>query len=118
MRAADGVWLSCTPTESYLLVSLDFEGKSSIYRIMIIACLIGVRIGVHSIERSAQEDALLVLFNAAVSNLVCPKLADDPLYAPDLALQILFRNNFALSRDIAGLFTVCPSSLLSVMCVR
>ncbi|CAE6431445.1 unnamed protein product [Rhizoctonia solani] len=67
MRTTEGVWLSCTPTNDYLLVSLDFEG-------------------VHSIERSAQEDALLVLFNTAVSNLV------------------LFRNNFALSRDIAGLF--------------
>ena len=27
--------------------------------------------GVHSIERSAQEDTLLVLFNTAISNLVC-----------------------------------------------
>jgi len=27
--------------------------------------------GVHSIERSIQEDTLLVLFNTAVSNLVC-----------------------------------------------
>jgi hypothetical protein len=26
--------------------------------------------GVHSIERSAQEDMLLVLFNTAISNLV------------------------------------------------
>ena len=26
--------------------------------------------GVHSIERSAQEDTLLVLFNTAISNLV------------------------------------------------
>ncbi|KAG9124904.1 hypothetical protein FRC07_009778 [Ceratobasidium sp. 392] len=75
MRTTEGVWLSCTPTESYLLVSLDFEG-------------------VHSIERSAQEDALLVLFNTAVSNLV------------------LFRNNFALSRDIAGLFTSFQSSAM------
>lgn len=40
--------------------------------------------GIHSIERSAQEDMLLVLLNVAVSNLV------------------LFRNNFALSRDLAG----------------
>ncbi|KAG9125289.1 Vacuolar protein sorting-associated protein 13A [Ceratobasidium sp. 392] len=39
---------------------------------------------VHSIERSAQEDALLVLF----------------------------RNNFALSRDIAGLFTSFQSSAM------
>ncbi|QRW13380.1 E3 ubiquitin-protein ligase TRIP12 [Ceratobasidium sp. AG-Ba] len=75
MRTTEGVWLSCTPTESYLLVSLDFEG-------------------VHSIERSAQEDALLVLFNTAVSNMV------------------LFRNNFALSRDIAGLFTSFQSSAM------
>ncbi|KAJ1300985.1 hypothetical protein OPQ81_003409 [Rhizoctonia solani] len=73
MRTTEGVWLSCTPTEKYLLVSLDFEG-------------------VHSIERSAQEDALLVLFNTAISNLV------------------LFRNNFAMSRDIAGLFTSFQSS--------
>ncbi|QRV84788.1 hypothetical protein RhiJN_12804 [Ceratobasidium sp. AG-Ba] len=48
----------------------------------------------HSIERSAQEDALLVLFNTAISNLV------------------LFRNNFALSRDIAGLFTSFQSSAM------
>ncbi|CAE6373871.1 unnamed protein product [Rhizoctonia solani] len=73
MRTTEGVWMSCTPTEKYLLVSLDFEG-------------------VHSIERSAQEDALLVLFNTAISNLV------------------LFRNNFAMSRDIAGLFTSFQSS--------
>ncbi|CAE6486977.1 unnamed protein product, partial [Rhizoctonia solani] len=51
MRTTEGVWLSCTPTNDYLLVSLDFEG-------------------VHSIERSAQEDALLVLFNTAISNLL------------------------------------------------
>ncbi|EUC59543.1 cytochrome P450 family protein, putative, partial [Rhizoctonia solani AG-3 Rhs1AP] len=63
MHTTEGVWLSCTPTEKYLLVSLDFEG-------------------VRSIERSAQEDALLVLF----------------------------RHNFVMSRDIAGLFTSFQSS--------
>ena len=26
MRTTEGVWLSCTPTDSYLLVPLDFEG--------------------------------------------------------------------------------------------
>lgn len=31
-------------------------------------------IGVHSIERSAQEDTLLVLFNTAISNLVYNKI--------------------------------------------
>lgn len=30
----------------------------------------GLFLGVHSIERSAQEDTLLVLFNTAISNLV------------------------------------------------
>ncbi|KIM22919.1 hypothetical protein M408DRAFT_277543 [Serendipita vermifera MAFF 305830] len=67
MRCTEGVWLSVTPTRDYLVVAMDFEG-------------------VHSVERSAQEDTLLVLLNSAISNLV------------------LFRNNFALSRDITGLF--------------
>ncbi|KAG8915780.1 hypothetical protein FRC00_014367 [Tulasnella sp. 408] len=43
--------------------------------------------GVHSLERTAQEDMLLVLFNAAISNLV------------------MFRNNFAISRNIANMFS-------------
>ncbi|TCD63827.1 hypothetical protein EIP91_004894 [Steccherinum ochraceum] len=73
MRTTEGVWMSVTPTEESLIVALDFEG-------------------VHSIERSAQEDTLLVLFNTALSNLV------------------LFRNNFAISRDIAGLFQSFQSS--------
>ncbi|KAG8836422.1 hypothetical protein FRC18_011419 [Serendipita sp. 400] len=73
MRCTEGVWLSVTPTRDYLLVAMDFEG-------------------VHSIERSAQEDTLLVLLNAAISNFV------------------IFRNNFAFSRDIAGLFTSFQSS--------
>jgi hypothetical protein len=75
MRTTEGVWLSCTPTDEYLLVSLDFEGEyyrsgdsaedahtQSLYA------------GVQSIERSAQEDTLLVLFNAAVSNMVSHRL--------------------------------------------
>ncbi|KAF8341339.1 uncharacterized protein EI90DRAFT_2905822 [Cantharellus anzutake] len=65
MRCTEGVWLSVTPTDTNLIVSLDFEG-------------------IHSIERTSQEDMLLVLFNVALSNLV------------------LFRNNFALSRDVTG----------------
>jgi hypothetical protein len=52
MRTTEGVWMSVNPTEDALIVALDFEG-------------------VHSIERSAQEDTLLVLFNTAISNLVC-----------------------------------------------
>ncbi|KAJ7252459.1 hypothetical protein C8J57DRAFT_1519796 [Mycena rebaudengoi] len=73
MRTTEGVWMSVTPTDNALIVALDFEG-------------------VHSIERSAQEDTLLVLFNTAISNLV------------------LFRNNFAMSRSIAGLFQSFQSS--------
>ncbi|KAF8270133.1 hypothetical protein EI94DRAFT_1572289 [Lactarius quietus] len=73
MRTTEGVWMSVSPTENALIVALDFEG-------------------VHSLERSAQEDMLLVLFNTAISNLV------------------LFRNNFALSRDITGLFQSFQSS--------
>ncbi|KAF8122287.1 hypothetical protein EV363DRAFT_1555266 [Boletus edulis] len=73
MRTTEGVWMSVTPTKDTLIVALDFEG-------------------VHSIEMSAQEDTLLVLFNTAVSNLV------------------LFRNNFALGLDITGLFQSFQSS--------
>ncbi|KAJ7016426.1 hypothetical protein C8F04DRAFT_981687 [Mycena alexandri] len=73
MRTTEGVWMSVTPTNETLIVALDFEG-------------------VHSIERSAQEDTLLVLFNTAISNLV------------------LFRNNFAMSRSITGLFQSFQSS--------
>jgi GTPase Era involved in 16S rRNA processing len=51
MRTTEGVWMSVTPVDDCLIVALDFEG-------------------IHSIERSAQEDALLVLFNTAISNLV------------------------------------------------
>ncbi|KAN0134237.1 hypothetical protein V8E53_008009, partial [Lactarius tabidus] len=73
MRTTEGVWMSVSPTKDALIVALDFEG-------------------VRSLERSAQEDTLLVLFNTAISNLV------------------LFRNNFALSRDISGLFQSFQSS--------
>ncbi|KAF8508104.1 hypothetical protein BU17DRAFT_100044 [Hysterangium stoloniferum] len=73
MRTTEGCWMSLTPTDEYLIVSLDFEGLDSI-------------------ERSAQEDTLLVLFNAAISNLV------------------LFRNNFALSREITTSFQSFQSS--------
>ncbi|KAI9453856.1 hypothetical protein BJY52DRAFT_1189313 [Lactarius psammicola] len=73
MRTTEGVWMSVTPTDEALIVALDFEG-------------------VDSVERSPQEDTLLVLFNTAISNLV------------------LFRNNFAFSRDISGLFQSFQSS--------
>ncbi|KAG8993098.1 hypothetical protein FRB94_011064 [Tulasnella sp. JGI-2019a] len=73
VRTTEGVWLSVCPSKDTLVVALDFEG-------------------VHSIERTAQEDMLLVLFNTALSNLV------------------IFRNNFALSRDVANMFTSFQAS--------
>lgn len=73
MRTTEGVWLSLCPTKDQLVVAMDFEG-------------------VHSLERTAQEDMLLVLFNAAISNL------------------IMFRNNFALNRNVAKMFTSFQAS--------
>ncbi|KAK9764513.1 hypothetical protein K7432_007905 [Basidiobolus ranarum] len=70
-RCTEGIWLSLTPTRDesgpYLCVLLDFEGLKSI-------------------ERTPQEDVLMNLFNAAISNL------------------ILFKNDFAIGRDIHDLF--------------
>ncbi|KAI0247518.1 hypothetical protein BJV78DRAFT_1380231 [Lactifluus subvellereus] len=67
MRDIEGVWMSVSPTDDALIVALDLGG-------------------IHSLERSSQEDALLVLFSTAISNLV------------------LFQSNLALSRDISGPF--------------
>jgi len=70
MRTTEGVWMSVTPTKDNLVVSLDFEGtqiqSSSQHHVLTFL----LHKGVHSIERSAQEDTLLVLFNTAISNLV------------------------------------------------
>jgi hypothetical protein len=64
--------MSVSPTEDTLIVALDFEGE--------IECIIlngfivtstSRATGIHSLENSAQEDTLLVLFNTAISNLVC-----------------------------------------------
>ena len=54
-------------------------------------------------------DTLLVLFNVAISNLV--RVFSLPAFAVISApTQILFRNNFALSRDLAGSFQSFQSS--------
>ena len=61
--------MSVTPTDDTLIVALDFEGRfsySSSYRDL----STNNNIGVDSVERSLQEDTLLVLFNTAMSNLV------------------------------------------------
>lgn len=86
--------MALTPTDDYLIVALDFEGKQWSIEAIAFSPLNQIHLlsGVHSIERSAQEDTLLVLFNTAISNLV------------------IFRTNFALSRDITGLFQSFQSS--------
>lgn len=61
--------MSVTPTDDTLIVALDFEGEKVVS--LRYHALTSHSIGVHSIERSAQEDSLLVLFNTAISNLVC-----------------------------------------------
>jgi hypothetical protein len=61
--------MSVTPTDDALIVALDFEGRfdpSHSNHNQPVNDLIGV----DSIERSRQEDTLLVLFNTAISNLV------------------------------------------------
>ena len=70
MRTTEGVWMSVTPTDDALIVALDFEGFFSVSLDPHFPSHDPRVLGVHSIERSAQEDALLVLFNTAVSNLV------------------------------------------------
>lgn len=61
--------MSLTPTDEALIVSLDFEGMFCVYRSH--SNVNSQRpLGVDSIERSRQEDTLLVLFNTAISNLV------------------------------------------------
>ncbi|PVF98805.1 hypothetical protein CPB86DRAFT_757922 [Serendipita vermifera] len=51
MRCTEGAWLSVTPCDNELVVTIDFEG-------------------INSVERSKQEDMLLLLFQTALSNLI------------------------------------------------
>ncbi|CAG8584575.1 25121_t:CDS:10, partial [Gigaspora margarita] len=67
MRCTEGIWMSLVKIDKILYVALDFEGLASI-------------------ERSAQEETFLQLFNASLSNLV------------------LFKSNFVISRDISSMF--------------
>lgn len=59
--------MSVAPLDDLIIVALDFEGA---YIRAQPSYTDNSQIGVHSIERSAQEDTLLVLFNTAISNLV------------------------------------------------
>lgn len=68
----EGVWMSVTPTDEELIVALDFEGQANFFPSCLSYQLPTRKLsGVDSIERSSQEDTLLVLFNTAISNLVC-----------------------------------------------
>lgn len=63
--------MSVSPTDDALIVALDFEGELTPFiEIRQTSSKHGPSTGVHSLERSAQEDTLLVLFNTAISNLV------------------------------------------------
>ena len=64
--------MSVSPTKDALIVALDFEGeiKCVAFSSFTIGSISRSK-GVNSLERSAQEDMLLVLFNTAISNLVC-----------------------------------------------
>lgn len=54
-RCTEGVWLAVVSTENTLYIALDFEGLGSV-------------------ERTPQEDMLLIVFNSAVSNLILYKV--------------------------------------------
>ena len=63
--------MSVSPTEHALIVALDFEGAIECITPSGFTVISNSRTtGVHSLERSPQEDTLLVLFNTAISNLV------------------------------------------------
>ncbi len=67
--------MSVSPTEDALIVALDLEGGPEYtipYGFNIISN--STATGVYSLERSAQEDTLFVLFNTAISNLVSKQL--------------------------------------------
>lgn len=71
--------MSVTPTNDALIVALDFESC------LVVRNLTGVPTdlltGLDGVKRSPQEEALLVLFNAAISNLVSrSQLSGDPLF--------------------------------------
>ncbi|KAF5362170.1 hypothetical protein D9756_002248 [Leucocoprinus leucothites] len=90
--SAEGVWMSITPTEDALLVALDFEGLFSTYSPFLL---------IHSSPKvfTASSDLHRKTHSLFYSTRLCQiwiRLIND--------VKVLFRNNFALSRDIANLF--------------
>lgn len=73
--------MSVTPTDDALIVALDFEGQFGYFKFP--PHLVYDQIlGVDSVERSLQEDTLLVLFNTAISNLVRCPCSDPDSFSP------------------------------------
>ncbi|KAG8897412.1 hypothetical protein FRC00_004306, partial [Tulasnella sp. 408] len=77
---------------SKIINSISLGWYESIFSSYMANKLVKVVSCMGNLERTAQEDMLLVLFNTALSNL------------------IIFRNNFALSRDVANMFTSFQAS--------
>ena len=121
MRCTEGVWLSVTPTRDYLVVAMDFEGEflnKSLFlwgRLLIqtrrafywkkCAGRYAKHAGTSGGVNQFATDTLLVLLNSAISNFVSSPTANI-LTRLTTFVKVLFRNNFALSRDITGLFNV------------
>jgi len=84
MRCTEGVWLSATPTRNALIVAMDFEGtyiEFTFYACRLInyrspflgaKCTRGFvcHLIIYDPSLTPYKDALLVLFNVALSNLV------------------------------------------------
>ncbi|CAM6093207.1 unnamed protein product [Calypogeia fissa] len=84
-RCTDGVWMTLRPGEGCLYVLLDFEGLGSF-------------------ERSEQEDMLLSMLNAAVSNLTIFNKKDFHLDKETEAIFERFQNGVSLVKTDDKLF--------------
>ncbi|KAJ6620549.1 hypothetical protein B0H10DRAFT_1945867 [Mycena sp. CBHHK59/15] len=96
MRTTEGVWMSVTPTDTALIVALDFEGThilSSLYRAIGLRGHIACSVQYGNIKPCMSSD----IFDRWTSFVL-------------MKGQVLFRNNFAMSRSITGLFQSFQSS--------
>ncbi|KAG0585018.1 hypothetical protein KC19_3G251200, partial [Ceratodon purpureus] len=84
-RCTDGVWMTMRPTEECLYILLDFEGLGSF-------------------ERSEQEDMLLSIFNAAVSNVTIFNKKDFHLDKETEAIFERFQSGVSLVKEDKKLF--------------
>ncbi|KDN44291.1 hypothetical protein RSAG8_05555, partial [Rhizoctonia solani AG-8 WAC10335] len=92
-RRTQGIWLSCTPADKYLLVALDVKG-------------------VHLTEQNNENSRLMGLFSAAVSNLVILRENYTVIYHPSkLATGLLSLTRFMNPDDSPSLF----NSMLTIV---